>query len=193
MEPWKTPPAAHHFHSWLQSFKSTTNTYNNPLPLANSNKDWAVVFTKSNTGSHAVLPTKCSKQSFHANKMFTRKTTPLNKSLNLILSLYTFMSEWQQTKICTQRVWKLVRVNVHLLAVVRLLRSDMVQQAAKVKIYTEQLQLQKLTLDDMGCMINHGGQGALDSRSRKTLWTGLRWGVPIRDPPSMQFRKKIIV
>lgn len=60
-------------------------------------------------------------------------------------------------------------MNVHLLAVVRLLRRDMVQQAAKVKIYTEQLQLQKLTLDDMGCMINHGGQGALDSSSRKTL------------------------
>lgn len=58
---------------------------------------------------------------------------------------------------------------MHLRAVVRLLRRDMVQQAAKVKIYTEQLQLQKLTLDSMGCMINHGGQGALDSRSRKIL------------------------
>lgn len=45
----------------------------------------------------------------------------------------------------------------------------MVQQAAKVKIYTEQLQQQKLTLDDMGCMINHGGQGALDSKSRRIL------------------------
>lgn len=58
---------------------------------------------------------------------------------------------------------------MHLLAVVRLLRRDAVQQAAKVKIYTEQLQQQKLTLDDMGCMINHGGQGALDSKSRRTL------------------------
>ena len=58
---------------------------------------------------------------------------------------------------------------MHLLAAVRLLRRDTVQQAAKVKIYIEQLQLQKLTLDDMECMINHGGQGELDSRSRKTL------------------------
>lgn len=48
------------------------------------------------------------------------------------------------------------------------------QQAAKVKIYTEQLQRQKLTLDDMGCMINHGGQGALDSKSRRRLRAGLR-------------------
>lgn len=43
----------------------------------------------------------------------------------------------------------------------------MVQQADKVKIYTEQLQLQKLTLDDMGCMINHSGQGALHSRNQE--------------------------
>lgn len=33
-----------------------------------------------------------------------QKTTPLNKSLNQILSLYTFMPGWQQTKICTPRV-----------------------------------------------------------------------------------------
>lgn len=32
------------------------------------------------------------------------------------------MWEWKQTEICTQEVWKLVRVNVHLLAMVRLLR-----------------------------------------------------------------------
>lgn len=51
-----------------------------------------------------------------------QKTPPLNKSLHLILFLQTFMSEWQQTKICTQRAWKLVRLNVHLLAVARLLR-----------------------------------------------------------------------
>lgn len=44
----------------------------------------------------------------------------------------------------------------------------MVQGAAKVKIYTEQLRLQKLTLDDMGYMINHVGQGALASSGRKT-------------------------
>lgn len=48
----------------------------------------------------------------------------------------------------------------------------MVQGAANVKIYTEQLQLQKLTLDDMGCMINHSGQGALDSRNSKAIQTG---------------------
>lgn len=60
----------------------------------------------------------------------------------------------------------------------------MVQQAAKVKIYTEQLQLQKLTLDDMGCMINHGGQGALDSRSRKTL-NRAEGDVHIRDSTSV--------
>lgn len=74
---------------------------------------------------------------------------------------------------------------------VRLLRRDMVQQAAKVKIYTEQLQLQKLTLDDMGCMINHGGQGALDSRSRKTLWTGLR-GMCISGTLLLSFTYKMI-
>lgn len=54
---------------------------------------------------------------------------------------------------------------MYLLALVRLLRRDAVQQAAKVKIYTEQLQQQKLTLDNTGCMINHCGQGALDSKS----------------------------
>lgn len=48
---------------------------------------------------------------------------------------------------------------MYLLALVRLLRRDAVQQAAKVKIYTEQLQQQKLTLDSTGCMINHCGQG----------------------------------
>lgn len=47
----------------------------------------------------------------------------------------------------------------------------MVQGAAKVKIYTEQLQLQKLTLDDMRCMINHSGQGALGSRNSKAVRT----------------------
>lgn len=53
-------------------------------------------------------------------------------------------------------------------------------EAAKVKIYIEQLQLQKLTLDDIECMINHSGQGALDSRSRKTLswgWGGISQGL----------------
>lgn len=54
---------------------------------------------------------------------------------------------------------------MYLLALVRLLRRDAVQQAAKVKIYTEQLQQQKLTLDSTGRMINHCGQGALDSKS----------------------------
>lgn len=54
---------------------------------------------------------------------------------------------------------------MYLLALVRLLRRDVVQQAAKVKIYTEQLQQQKLTLESTGCMINHCGQGALDSKS----------------------------
>lgn len=55
MEPGKAPLATDHFHSWLQSFKSTTNTYNNPLPLANSNKDWAVVFSESNTESCVIF------------------------------------------------------------------------------------------------------------------------------------------
>lgn len=45
------------------------------------------------------------------------------------------------------------------LRLVRLPRRDTVQQAAKAKIYTEQLQQQKLTLDGAGCMINHRGEG----------------------------------
>lgn len=56
---------------------------------------------------------------------------------------------------------------MYILALARLLRRDAVQQAAKVKIYTEPLQQQKLTLDSTGCMINHCGQGALDSKSRR--------------------------
>lgn len=96
-----------------------------------------------------------------------QETTPLSKSQNLILAPCTFLSEWQASRILTGGVWELVRVNTRRLAVVRLPRRDMVQRAAKVKIYTEQLQLQKPTLDDMGCMINHGGQGAPDSRSKK--------------------------
>lgn len=121
-------------------------------------------------------PAKFSKQSFHANKTFYQGTPAADKQRDLIffLSQDTFIVERQQTEICTQWAWKLVRVNVHLLAAVRLLRRDTVQQAAKVKIYTEQLQQQKLTLDDMGCMINHGGQGALDSKSRRGLRTRLR-------------------
>lgn len=150
------------------------------------------MFTKSNTGSRVVLSTKCSMQSFHANKMFTRKKTALNKSLNQSLSLYTFMPERQQTKICTQRGWKLVRVNVHLLAVVRLLRRDMVQQAAKVKIYTEQLQQQKLTLDDRGCMINHGA-GGTRLKSGRILWAELIGGMYQSGIPLLSnLEKKII-
>lgn len=52
----------------------------------------------------------------------------------------------------------------------------MVQRAAKVKIYTEQLQQQKLTLDDRGCMINHGA-GGLRLKSRRTLRAGLIGGM----------------
>lgn len=85
--------------------------------------------------------------------------------MHQILSLRTFMTGGHQD-LYTERV-KLVRVNVYLLALVRLLRRDALQQAAKVKIYTEQLQQQKLTLDSTGCMINHCGQGALDSKSRR--------------------------
>lgn len=60
-----------------------------------------------------------------------------------------------RTRICTWSGRKLVRGNVYLVALVRLLSRDAVQQAAKVKIYTEQLQQQKLTLAGPGCMINH--------------------------------------
>lgn len=174
--PGETPRAADHFHSWLQSFKSSNNARNEPLPPANSNKRSAVVFTESDAGSHSA---KFGKQSFHANKTFYQGTSAADKQRDLIfffffLSRDTFIVERQQTEICTRWAWKLVRVNVHLLAAARLLRRDAVQQAAKVKIYTEQLQRQKLTLDDMGCMINHGGQGALDSKSRRRLRAGLR-------------------
>lgn len=67
---------------------------------------------------------------------------------------------------------------MYLLALVRLLRRDAAQQAAKVKIYTEQLQQQKLTLESTGCMINHCGQGALDSKSRRRE-NGAEGDVPI--------------
>lgn len=126
-----------------------------------------------------------------------QETTPFNKSLTVIfffVSVHICIRMATNQNLYTHQVWELVRVNAHLLALARLLRRDMVQQAAKVKIYTEQLQLQKLTLDDMGCMINHGGQGALDSRTRKTLWTGLKggWANQERSYTSMQFRKQII-
>lgn len=68
--------------------------------------------------------------------------------------------------------------NVYLVALVRLLSRDAVQQAAKVKIYTEQLQQQKLTLAGPGCMINHWGQGAPDAKSRRRK-NGAERNVPI--------------
>lgn len=67
---------------------------------------------------------------------------------------------------------------MYLLALVRLPRRDAVQPAAKVKIYTERLQQQKLTLDGAACMINHRGQGALDSKSRRR-GDGAEGDVPI--------------
>lgn len=72
---------------------------------------------------------------------------------------------------------------------VRLLRRDAVQQAAKVKIYTEQLQQQKLTLDSTGCMINQRGQGALDSKSRRE--NRAEGDVPVWDRTGTSLKKKI--
>lgn len=77
------------------------------------------MFTKRNKGSYAILLLNATV--FQCKQAVYQKTSPL-KSLNLILFLYTFMWQWQQTKICTQEMWKLVRVNVHLLEMVRLLR-----------------------------------------------------------------------
>lgn len=48
---------------------------------------------------------------------------------------------------------------MHLLAAVRLPRSDAAQRAATVKIYKEQFLQPKLTLGGVRRMINHGGQG----------------------------------
>lgn len=56
MEPWKTPQVTDHFHSWLQSFKSTCNTWNGPLPLATWNKHSAVVFENPRPASRSLLP-----------------------------------------------------------------------------------------------------------------------------------------